>query len=206
MATKKKAPPKPKSKAKAAPKPVPVKPDKDPRAVGHPVPAHSCPSTEQGHERQERATKGTNGKKIGRPTTFTQKVADTICERIAAGESLRKITADPGMPCQTAVFSWLARHEAFAQQYARAREQQMDAMAEELLEIADDGTNDFKLDKDGNEVLDSEHIQRSRLRVDTRKWLMSKLKPKKYGEKIEHEHQVNAVVGLYRRLAGQTGG
>lgn len=90
------------------------------------------------------------------------------------------------MPDAATVMKWRNRHEVFNKQYARAKEQQMELMAEQLLEIADDGLNDT-VDRDGRTVVDQEHINRSRLRVDTRKWLMSKLAPKKFGDKIQQE-------------------
>lgn len=124
----------------------------------------------------------------GRPSAFTQKTADAICARIADGESLRQICRDAAMPDKSTVMRWLDAHAAFRDQYARARELQADHFADEILEIADDGTNDWMTregkDGDGIEVANHEHINRSRLRVDSRKWLMSKLAPKKYGEKI----------------------
>ena len=76
----------------------------------------------------------------------------------------------------------------FSEQYARAREAQADKLAEEALQIADDGRSDTYLDAEGNERTDNEVIQRSRLRVDTRKWLASKMAPKKYGDKLVQEH------------------
>lgn len=76
----------------------------------------------------------------------------------------------------------------FSEQYARAREAQADKLAEEALQIADDGRSDTYVDGDGNVKTDTEVIQRSRLRVDTRKWLASKMAPKKYGDKIQAEH------------------
>jgi hypothetical protein len=129
----------------------------------------------------------------GRPPSFAQKTADIICERLADGESLRAICTDPNMPGRTTVFKWLAENDAFANQYMHAREAQADFMAEQILEIADDTSHDTipKVDKDGNEygeMANSEWINRSRLRVDARKWLASKMAPKKYGEKIQAEH------------------
>lgn len=76
----------------------------------------------------------------------------------------------------------------FSEQYARAREAQADKLAEEALQIADDGRSDTYLDAEGNERTDTEVIQRSKLRVDTRKWLASKMAPKKYGDKVTQEH------------------
>jgi hypothetical protein len=81
---------------------------------------------------------------------------------------------------------WLNEHEAFREQYARATEQRADLMAEEILEIADDGRNDYATTENG-ETFNSEHVQRSRLRVDARKWLLAKMQPKKYGERVQTE-------------------
>lgn len=125
----------------------------------------------------------------GRPSTYTQELADNICEQLALGNSMRTVCAADDMPAMSTVFKWLRENEGFSEQYARAKQESADYMAEELLEIADDGTNDYieKERADGSTytALDSEHVQRSRLRVDTRKWLMSKMKPKKYGEKLD---------------------
>jgi len=88
------------------------------------------------------------------------------------------------MPSQSTVFKWLSLHKEFAEQYVRAREVQADHMAEEILEIADDGRNDTYVDDEGNKKTDHDVIARSRLRVDARKWLASKMAPKKYGEKV----------------------
>lgn len=129
---------------------------------------------------------------MGRPSDYTQELADYICAEIAEGRSLRSILReDEGMPAMSSVFKWLRLHPEFAEQYARAREAQADALADELLEIADDGRNDWMelRGEDGQPrgwKENGEAIQRSRLRVDTRKWIASKLKPKKYGDKIEH--------------------
>ena len=89
------------------------------------------------------------------------------------------------MPASSTIFKWLSQQEKFAEQYAYARASQMEAMAEEIIDIADDGRNDSYETEDGEERTNTDVIQRSRLRVDTRKWLMSKLAPKKYGDKVE---------------------
>lgn len=122
---------------------------------------------------------------MGRPSTFTQEVADEICLRIASGETLRSMTGD-NLPDQRTIFRWLAANDGFRQQYARAKEAQAEVLAEEILEIADDGTNDYIKTDDG-EIVNHEHINRSRLRVDSRKWLLSKLLPKKYGDRIQQD-------------------
>jgi hypothetical protein len=122
---------------------------------------------------------------IGRPSDFTQEIADAICERIADGESLRAICLPEDMPARSTVFRWLAAHKEFQYQYARAREEQADALFDEILQIADDGRNDSYTDDDGNVRTDHDVIARSRLRVDSRKWMAGKLRPKKYGERLE---------------------
>ncbi len=100
---------------------------------------------------------------------------------------MRAICADKVMPAISTVMGWLfnGKHEGFSEQYARARQMQADALFDEALEIADDVSGDWSTDKDGKKVLDHEHIQRSRLRVDTRRWAAGKLAPKKYGDKLD---------------------
>jgi hypothetical protein len=126
----------------------------------------------------------------GRPSDYSQDLADKICARLATGESLRTVCKDEDMPCIQTIFNWFRLHKEFLDQYTRAKEESADAMVEEILDIADDGTNDWmeSWDKDGDRTgwkLNGEHVQRSRLRVDTRKWIASKLKPKKYGDSID---------------------
>ena len=129
----------------------------------------------------------------GRPSDFTQEIADLICGQLASGLSMRTVCKAEDMPDMTTVFRWIRTNEEFRQQYEKAKEECADALAEEMLDIADDGTNDWmeRIDKDGmpvGYVLNGEHVQRSRLRLDARKWIASKLKPKKYGDKITNEH------------------
>lgn len=93
------------------------------------------------------------------------------------------------MPSASTIFVWIQRHTEFAEQYAKAKQEAADAMTEEMLDIADEASNDWMETHDPDNPgfrLNGEHIQRSRLRIDTRKWLASKLKPKKYGEKVDH--------------------
>jgi SpoVK/Ycf46/Vps4 family AAA+-type ATPase len=125
----------------------------------------------------------------GRPTgdDYTSEIAAAICERIVSGESLRSICRDDAMPAISTVFKWLAKHEDFVDLYARAREAQADTYADEITEIADDGSRDYVQTENGP-VIDHDHIARSRLRVDARKWIASKLKPRKYGDKLDLDH------------------
>ena len=120
----------------------------------------------------------------GRPTKYTAGLAEAICERLASGESLRAICRDGTMPAESTVRGWVKDdREGFSAQYMRVRDIGLDAMADELLAIADDGSNDTYKTDDGKVITDHDHIQRSRLRVDTRKWLLSKMAPKRYGDR-----------------------
>ncbi len=121
----------------------------------------------------------------GRPTKYTKELADTICERLAMGESMRTIAKDEAMPALSSMFKWLRENKEFSEQYARAKQESADAMAEDILDIADNGSNDYMEREDGTTTYNGDSVQRSRLRVDTRKWLMAKMKPKKYGDKID---------------------
>lgn len=131
----------------------------------------------------------------GRPSSYDQLIADEICSQIAStSKSLKTICESEGMPSVSAVYAWLRVNENFQKQYARAKDDQADFMVEEMMEIADDGRNDLMTITRGDEsyeVENKEVVNRSRLRVDTRKWIASKLKPKKYGEKVEHSGNIN---------------
>ena len=139
-------------------------------------------------------------RKTGRPTLYTEALALEICRRMADGESLRSVCRDEAMPDKSTVLRWLGDKEngAFRDQYARAREMQADALFDEALEIANDGSNDWmeQFDKDGEASgwkLNGEHVQRSKLRVDTYKWAAGKLAPKKYGDRLDLRHGGNAL-------------
>ena len=107
------------------------------------------------------------------------------------GESLRSICLSEDMPDRKTVFNWLHRNTEFFHQYARAREVQAEVWADEINDIADDSTNDYvtRTKRDGSEYeeFNAEAVMRARLRVDSRKWLLSKLLPKKYGDKVQTE-------------------
>lgn len=128
--------------------------------------------------------------KTGRPSVFSDTLAAEICDRLCAGESLRTICRDDHIPACSTVFRWMAANDAFREQYARAREVQADAIFEDILDIADNAQNDWMVrrgEDDAGWVANGEHIQRSRLRVDARKWMAGKLAPKKYGDKTALE-------------------
>ncbi len=137
---------------------------------------------------------------MARPSEYTQEKADAICELLAQGKSLRTVCKGDDMPSGATVFKWMRTNEEFLKQYARAKEASADALLEEIYDIADDGRNDFMEDeymkgKTPGYQLNGENIQRSRLRVDVRKWAASKLKPKKYGDMLDVKSDGKAIQG-----------
>lgn len=127
---------------------------------------------------------------MGRPSKYTKELADKICERLSCGRGLRSICRNKDISIkESTVRAWCVKDiNGFYAQYARARKMRLDAWVDDIIEIADDGTNDYYEDSKGNLKFDQENVNRSRLRVDTRKWIMAKLNPEKYGDsqKIEH--------------------
>ena len=128
----------------------------------------------------------------GRPSAYTPELGAEICSRIAEGESLRSICKDDGMPAMSSIMLWLidGKHEIFSEQYATARRIQAEALADEIFDIADDGRNDWmERNEEGGEAykLNGEAVARARLRVDTRKWYLSKVLPK-FADKQQIEH------------------
>ncbi len=156
----------------------------------------------------------------GRPTIYTKKLFTEICEKIAAGDLLKAICEPETMPSRATFYRWLFNGpNELRDTYARAREAQMDTWAEEIVEIADDGKADtYSLDVGGVEIekVDYDVIQRSKLRVDTRKWLMAKLNSRKYGDKLAAEVTgkdggpvqgvVNVTIGVGGAPAGNSAG
>ncbi len=106
---------------------------------------------------------------------FSSESADTVCEAIASSTmGLRSLCAHrEDLPPWQTVMGWLSRYPNFQEQYARAKQRQMELIAEDILEICDAPADD------------STQVQRAKLQVETRKWLMSKLAPKKYGDRLD---------------------
>jgi len=127
------------------------------------------------------AKKVKSGKPVGRPSVYTQKIADKICEEIAtSNKSIRTICAMDGMPAVSTVLKWLQDGaNGFTEQYARAKEEQADLLVEDMLDIAEHASEDH------TPFTGSNVVQRDRLRIETRKWIASKLKPKKFVEKLD---------------------
>lgn len=134
------------------------------------------------------ATKKNKG---GRPTKFTKAIADEICTRMASGESLLKITRDKHMPVRMTVYRWLFAsdnegnriYQEFCDKYEEATNIRADHMFDEIEEIADESEN---VVRKGSEKKSSAFAQTQRLRIDARKWYLSKIMPKKYSDKSVH--------------------
>ena len=123
---------------------------------------------------------------------YTDKDKDNIfeyvCQEIEKGRALRNVLKDENMPSTSTFYQWLDNDEVKAKQYARATEVRADIIFDDILAIADENTNDTSINENGIEVVNNDVIQRSRLRIDARKWVLSKLNPKKFGDKIQTEH------------------
>ena len=135
----------------------------------------------------------------GRPSRFATEVADTICERISLGESLKSVCRDPEMPGEATVIRWLAQNEPFRAQYVRAREQQAEHWADELIDLADSARGQ------PGRPADQAEVQALRLAVDTRKWVLSKLLPRKYGDRVDIQQDGQLVVRIIHGLGERRG-
>jgi hypothetical protein len=122
-------------------------------------------------------------KKLGRPTKYTEELCSTICTRITNGESLRNICREAGMPTMDTIYRWIGRYPSFSDQYVRAREEQADTLADEIQALSDEPPR-MMLNKHGAETVDTGWLQWQKQRIDSRKWCASKLKPKKYGDRV----------------------
>jgi hypothetical protein len=114
-----------------------------------------------------------------------EKVFDVIVKRIEQGESLRSVLRDDNMPSSRTFYEWSDDNEKMQKRYARATELRAETIFDEIFEISDESENDIIITDDGRELTNHEVISRSRLRVDTRKWALAKMNPKKYGDKTD---------------------
>ena len=121
---------------------------------------------------KKEAAKTVEKRRRGRPTSYNLKTAEAICEQLAAGASLVAICKQSAMPSYSTAMAWLRTHDEFLEMYRLAREDQADTLADEIIAIADSPAHS------------SEEVQRNRLRVDARKWIVSKLRPRRYGDKV----------------------
>ena len=128
----------------------------------------------------------------GRPTDYTIELAEEICEKIATeSKGLKRICEEnEHFPERRTIFRWLFRHEEFCHMYDKAKLAQTEVLQDDMIEIADDTSHDVVMNDNGKMVCNSEYVNRARLRIDTRKWNLERLKPKKYGARLEQTHDV----------------
>jgi hypothetical protein len=172
---------------------------------------------------KDTAQTGTHGKPVqgsgtnrgGRPSLYKPEVIDEICERLSKGEPLAQICRDPHIPNEDTVNTWRSKKGPLPvevsrevnRRVARARKLGFDAIALDCLNIADDNGKDTRVLEDGREVVDRDHIQRAKLRVDTRLKLLACWDPTRYGNKVDltskgkqiesptHVHITREVIG-----------
>jgi hypothetical protein len=129
----------------------------------------------------------------GRPTIYTRELAEEICCKIATtSKGVRKLSLENNhWPAPSTIFKWRLENNEFSDLYIKAKQNQVEVFIDEILEISDEVSNDQIENDNGKIVANNEYINRSRLRVDTRKWLSAKLCPRLYGEKMFNETQLN---------------
>lgn len=108
-----------------------------------------------------------------------------IIESIEDGNSLRSTLREDGMPHKNSFYKWVDEDDEKKAQYARAMEDRAEKIFEDIIEISDDSGLDVTLDSEGKYSINGELVQRARLRVDSRKWFLGKMQPKKYGDKLD---------------------
>lgn len=129
---------------------------------------------------------------VGRPSKYTDELGMTICEAIVSGKAIRQVCDEVEIGVTT-LFRWLDENEEFRQRYARSKDLQAELMADEIKSIADENPVCEVPTKSGDVFTSTDRggVERNRLRVDSRKWIASKLLPKRYGDKLAVEHDVS---------------
>lgn len=133
-------------------------------------------------------------------TEYTPEIGDKICANVSKGLSLSKICKGKDMPCERTIFRWLRENDEFCRNYMRAKQEQADTYADQIVEIADEDV----IRQEGESA--GVAVQRNRLRVDARKWVASKLKPKKYGDKLNLKHDGTITIEDKLRAAREKHG
>ncbi len=120
--------------------------------------------------------------KVGRPSDYSIEIASKICAQLARGISLRKVCLEDKMPSLETVYNWMAKYPEFVEQYARAKEASAEAHNEMILDLGDEA---IELSQSVDPKASGAVVQAVKLKADNLKWTMSKMKPKKYGDKVD---------------------
>ena len=126
----------------------------------------------------------------GRPTIYTESLAAKICQRIADGESIRAICNDPNIPSTTTVFRWIASEKCkgFRELYEASMQIRLETLGDGLIDLAD-----APIERNAAGAIDSAAVQIRRLQIETRRWILSKLLPRKYGDRMNLDHQGDGI-------------
>lgn len=147
-------------------------------------------------------------------SVYSEEIVDKLCTRLADGESLRSICNNDDMPCKATILKWIFvnkdnKYTYLIDQYTLARQMQAELMADEIIDISDDGRNDFMERKESKSgeiyyVTNNESVQRSKLRSDNRKWVSSRLLSK-YRDKAETKVTIDAAGDFLKAIQPTTG-
>ena len=133
---------------------------------------------------------------------FTEEIAQEICAAIATSSfgirKLRKQDEYKHWPSVAQIFRWLHDNALFREQYTRAKQSQIESYIDEVIDIADNSTNDWMINEKGTLVANHDHINRARLRIETRKWLACKLCPRLYGDTKQDKGNENDAISQFR--------
>lgn len=136
-----------------------------------------------------------------RPMEYDETLATRICSEIAStSKGIKTLVKDnPNWPSHNTIYKWIQTYPSFKELYTRAKAFQIEVLVDEIISIADDSSQDYIVSDDGKLVCDHEHIQRAKLKIDTRKWLASKLCPRLYGDKrADEEKSPDDFISKYR--------
>lgn len=131
-------------------------------------------------------------KKIGRPSDYTPELGGKLCAELAKGRSLRSVVQDEGMPSDVTFFSWLTKHPEFLRQYEQAKEQSTNKHLETIEELGDEA---IRVAQQVDAKSSNAVVSAYKLKADNLKWVMSKLKAKKYGDKVDVTSDGKAIQG-----------
>ena len=117
-----------------------------------------------------------------------KEIWNSIIAELVSGRSMRSILRDSGMPSLKTIYAWIDKDESKRKQYARACEVRADLIFDEIMDISNSTDEDIINLDNGKQAINHHVIMRDRLRVDSRKWMLSKMNPKKYGDRLDIDH------------------
>jgi hypothetical protein len=149
----------------------------------------------------------TTSNRIGRPPVsadYTQELGEEICLKLSTSDKglQRLCKSYPHWPCHQTIYEWRIKIPSFGDMYRKAKRDQVELLVDQMLDISDDTTNDNIVNDNGKLVCNNEHVNRSRLRIDTRKWVAARLEPRIYGDRIQNETTLTLHEQAIKELKG----